>query len=87
MSEDDSNPENRTISIRPLRIDSSGGNDGQSLELESSSPKTPGGDAAYKKALHDMLLLQFRRLSTSVGSGSDGQDNGKPTKSNRRYSV
>jgi hypothetical protein len=63
------------MKLKASRIDS-GSEFGQPLE----SPRVRG-DAEYKKALHDMLLLQFRRFP------GGGLSDHKAKKSNRRYSL
>jgi hypothetical protein len=72
LSEDESH---ENVKLKSLRIDGNG-EFGQTLE----SP-TVRGDAEYKKALHDMLLLQFRRFP------GGGLSDHKAKKSNRRYSL
>ena len=72
LSEDESNENTKQ---QELQVDNSG-EFGETLK----SP-TARGDAEYKKALHDMLLLQFRRFP------GGGLSDHKAKKSNRRYSL
>ena len=55
-------------------------------EHENNHGKHIRGEAEYRKALNDMLLLQFHQFPDAGGSLFHRKSN-KSTASNRRYSV